>query len=129
MNKDSGFAPKNNFIPYCHNSACSILVYSYYILCILLQIENGLTDQHLLGLAEEITSESIRRKLGLALGLDSSVIQTIKYDNRYDIITAAYEMLRTWYLSIEDEYTAMEELVEALNKAKLKMLIKKVLRP
>ena len=94
-----------------------------------MQTEHELTDEHLLNLAERITNENIRRKLGIALGIPNHQIQSIKSDNKQDITSAAYDMLQTWFLNMEDEYIAWEELFKALKKAELKMLIKKVLKP
>ena len=92
-----------------------------------LQTEHELTDEHLLKLAERIPNENIRCKLGIALGIPNHQIQSIKSDNKQDITSAAHVMLQTWLLNMEDEYVARKELIKALKKAELKLLINKVL--
>ena len=88
-----------------------------------------LTDQHLVLLSQRIFSEPIRMRLGSALGLKSHELQSVKTNNRREITTAAYEMLLTWFLNMDNEVIAHEKLVEALKKANLKLLIKQVLLP
>ena len=89
------------------------------------QIE--LTDRHLQALSEKLTSESVCRRLGIALGLESHKIQTINSDNKQDITSSAFKMLLAWFQNQEDEITAWNELDQALIKAELK-LYRKCLR-
>ena len=81
-----------------------------------------LTDQHLVELSERIPNEVILRRLGTALGLESHEIQSAKSNNKQDITTAAYDMLQTWYLSMNNGFIAWKEIVKGLEKAKLNML-------
>ena len=85
-----------------------------------------LTSQHLFDLSLRITREMDRLRLGVGLGLEDHVLQSIMLNSRGDVTLATYGMLKCWYRGTADKRVAWEELTEALKKASLNFLINDV---
>ena len=83
-------------------------------------------DHHIQKLSEHIDTETYMR-LGTELGIAYNKLESIKTDNR-QITMVALTMLRAWYMNCEDPVTAMEELVNALKRAELTILVRLILK-
>ena len=79
-------------------------------------------------LAKEFTNRSDLRTLGIKLKLDESKIATALTNHQNEINEAAYDLMRRWRASQDNDTVAYRNICEALKDAKQNFLISKVLQ-
>ena len=88
-----------------------------------------LTDSMLWNLAQQFTNSCQLRTLGQKLQkLDNSKIDTSLTNYGHDINAAAYDVLRKWRVSQDNDTVAYKDICEALKEAELNFFISKVLQ-
>ena len=90
--------------------------------------DTELTDYMLWNLAKEYTNRNDLRTLALKLGLKESQVTTSLTNNNNDINSAAYDLLRQWRASQDNNRIAYTNICKTLEDAEQKFLIWKVLQ-